>query len=231
MRNVWAAVRRLRLLDVARTFLLVLVVVLTAGVLGVSPAYANLKDKLLLGGAAAEAVELQSLKHMTASTLAWVGQSNYPNFVAELAARVERHPVLGLHIVRVELERLVSITPQEAAPASDLLHDLEESLGKPDTNGLGPPVNSPVGKMGLELKGVEGANTPQTISGIRYSGHALDQMMARGVPPSAVANTLEHGGVYQTRQGTVGYYDATNNLRVIVNPDTGLVVTVIPGTP
>ena len=70
-----------------------------------------------------------------------------------------------------------------------------------------------------------------TINGIDYSAHALDQMQARGIVPSVVQNTIENGTTFTTRAGTIGYYDAVNNVRVIVNSQTGKVVTVIPGAP
>ncbi|MGS6265423.1 hemagglutinin repeat-containing protein, partial [Enterobacter asburiae] len=66
---------------------------------------------------------------------------------------------------------------------------------------------------------------------IEGSAHAVDRMQGRGVPPSAVENTIKTGNIYPTKPGTTGYYDATNNLRVIINTNTGDVVTVIPGAP
>jgi hypothetical protein len=56
-------------------------------------------------------------------------------------------------------------------------------------------------------------------------------MQGRGVPPSAVQNTINTGTVYSTGSGTTGYYDPINNLRVITNSENGRVVTVIPGAP
>ncbi|CAB3784938.1 ESPR-type extended signal peptide-containing protein [Paraburkholderia fynbosensis] len=49
--------------------------------------------------------------------------------------------------------------------------------------------------------------------------------------PSVVKNTIENGVNYSTRPGTTGYYDPVNNVRVVTNSKTGLVVTVIPGAP
>jgi hypothetical protein len=46
-----------------------------------------------------------------------------------------------------------------------------------------------------------------------------------------VQNTIDTGTPFATRAGTSGYYDAVNNVRVIVNSQTGKVVTVIPGKP
>jgi len=89
------------------------------------------------------------------------------------------------------------------------------------------------GKAGLgELKNLQQIrNTPTTINGTSYSGHALDQMQNRGVMPSVVQNTLHHGTPFPTRAGTTGMFDSVNNVRVISNTETGQIVTVIRGAP
>lgn len=74
-------------------------------------------------------------------------------------------------------------------------------------------------------------NSPTTIGGRQYSGHALDQMQNRGLMPSVVENTIRTGTTFPTRAGTTGYFDAANNVRVITDTATGRVVTVIPGAP
>ncbi|WP_072204820.1 DUF4258 domain-containing protein [Enterobacter cloacae] len=77
----------------------------------------------------------------------------------------------------------------------------------------------------------KGSNSSAAIGERKYSAHTVDRMQGRGVPPSAVENTIKTGNTYSTKSGTMGYYDATNNLRVIINSNTGDVVTVIPGAP
>ncbi|MDR1423274.1 MAG: DUF4258 domain-containing protein [Azoarcus sp.] len=74
-------------------------------------------------------------------------------------------------------------------------------------------------------------NEPTVINDREYSGHALDRMQERGLMPSTIENTIDTGTQFTTRAGTTGFYDAVNNLRVIVNSVTGRVVTVIPGAP
>jgi hypothetical protein len=95
----------------------------------------------------------------------------------------------------------------------------------------GSPASAPVGKSGSPINVTPGTNKPAVINGVAYSGHVLDQMQGRGVPPSAVQNTINTGTVYSTGSGTTGYYDPINNLRVITNSENGRVVTVIPGAP
>ncbi|MBW5287608.1 DUF4258 domain-containing protein [Burkholderia gladioli] len=76
-----------------------------------------------------------------------------------------------------------------------------------------------------------GTSVSTTINSVDYSGHAINQMQRRGVPPSVVQNTIQNGAIYPTAAGTTGYYDSANNIRVITNSNTGRVVTVIPGAP
>lgn len=89
---------------------------------------------------------------------------------------------------------------------------------------------NPTGRNGNPMN-TKGSNSPAVIGERTYSAHAVDRMQGRGVPPSAVENTIKTGNTYPTKSGTTGYYDATNNLRVIINSNTGDVVTVIPGAP
>ncbi|CAG9267552.1 conserved hypothetical protein [Paraburkholderia unamae] len=92
-------------------------------------------------------------------------------------------------------------------------------------------ASTPVGISGSPMDVPRGTNAPATIGGVDYSAHAIDQMQGRGVPPSVVKNTIESGVNYPTRPGTTGYYVPVNNVRVVTNSKTGLVVTVIPGAP
>jgi len=91
-----------------------------------------------------------------------------------------------------------------------------------------------LGRAGHELKNApyqKVGNEATQINGRDFSGHALDQMQNRGVMPSVVENVLSTGTQFPTRAGTTGFYDAASNVRVIVNSETGRVVTVIRGAP
>lgn len=75
-----------------------------------------------------------------------------------------------------------------------------------------------------------GTNSPSTISGISYSGHALDEMQSDGIVPSAVQNAIQNGTqVTGKNPGTVAYYDATNNITVVTSSSSGKVITVSYG--
>ena len=90
------------------------------------------------------------------------------------------------------------------------------------------------GSKGFELKNAPYQslrNAPGEVNGRLYTGHAFDQMQNRGIMPSVVDNTIQNGTIFATRAGTTGYYDAVNNVRVIVNSTTGRVVTIIRGAP
>ncbi|MDQ2807657.1 MAG: DUF6531 domain-containing protein [Chloroflexota bacterium] len=93
-----------------------------------------------------------------------------------------------------------------------------------------PPASTPVGGKGRYGMVVEpGTNAPTTINGRPYSGHAIDQMQGRGIPPSAVENAINEGiGIPGTggRVSTTRYYDRGNGISVVVNNTTRNVVTV-----
>ncbi len=89
----------------------------------------------------------------------------------------------------------------------------------------------PVGRLGNPMKVPGPQNTPTTIGGREFSGHALDQMQGRGFMPSVVENTIQRGTTFSTRVGTTGYFDSVNRVRVITDAASGRVVTVIPGAP
>jgi hypothetical protein len=69
-------------------------------------------------------------------------------------------------------------------------------------------------------------NTPGTVNGIDYSGHAFDQMRNRGLVPSVVENAIRTGTrTPGNTPGTSVITDAVNNVKVIVNQN-GRVITV-----
>lgn len=70
-------------------------------------------------------------------------------------------------------------------------------------------------------------NAEGSVGGRQYGGHAFDQMQGRGVPPSAVENTINEGtATPDPIPGRIRHYDPINNLAVVTEDD-GTVVTVI----
>lgn len=99
--------------------------------------------------------------------------------------------------------------------------------GGPSSGGNDPHPSTPVGRRNNPIEVQPGTNSPTTINGRDYSGHALDRMQGRGVPPSAVENAIQNG----TRSpgntpGSTVHTDSVNGVRVVTNSD-GRVVTVV----
>jgi hypothetical protein len=91
-----------------------------------------------------------------------------------------------------------------------------------------PPRDAtiPTGQRGAPLNVPAGTNTSKLIGGRYYTGHALDQMQARGFVPSVVEGAIANGArVAGNRPGTWQY--VVDGVKVIVN-GAGDVVTVVP---
>jgi hypothetical protein len=74
--------------------------------------------------------------------------------------------------------------------------------------------------------GTTALNSPTTIAGRYYTGHALDQMQSRGIVLSAVEDTIGYGDKTPGKfVGTTAYYDPLNNLSVIIDSQSGRVIT------
>jgi hypothetical protein len=86
----------------------------------------------------------------------------------------------------------------------------------------------PAGRRGAPIHVQPGTNVATEINGVRYTGHAIDQMQGRGIPPSVVENTVRHGQRSAGYDGATRVYDPTNDVTVILNPN-GSVKTVYPG--
>ena len=116
-----------------------------------------------------------------------------------------------------------------------LLDDVLARPPCPDVAGnetAGVPASSPVGRSGEPIKIQPGTNEPATIAGRGYSGHAPDQVQGRGIPPSAVENTIQNGVPSPGNQpGRTAYYDPVNNPTVITGSASGRVITVRQGEP
>lgn len=98
-----------------------------------------------------------------------------------------------------------------------------------------PPASTPVGSqrapMNVGAEGEPPINDPANINGRDYSGHAVDRMQGRGIPPSAVENTINTGHTSPgNTPGTTAHYDPVNNITVVTNSQGG-VVTVRYGRP
>jgi RHS repeat-associated protein len=95
-----------------------------------------------------------------------------------------------------------------------------------NSNGDKDP-STPTGRKGSPIDVAPGTNDPTTIDGRDYTGHALDRMQGRGVPPSAVEDAIRHG---QSSPGIQPGTTVNNGLNgvTVVTGDQGQVITVIP---
>ena len=80
-------------------------------------------------------------------------------------------------------------------PAAGALQNLVRGaescgIGATDATDIGAWV---VGRRGSPIRIDPGTNIPTEINGTQYTGHALDQMQGRGIPPSVVQNTIDVG--------------------------------------
>lgn len=85
-----------------------------------------------------------------------------------------------------------------------------------------------VGRLGSPIRVIPGTYSSTEVDGLQYTGHAIEEMAGRGVPPSVVQNTIGIGAISPGYDGATTYYDAGNDVTVILNPD-GSVKTVYPG--
>ncbi len=97
---------------------------------------------------------------------------------------------------------------------------------------VAPPSTAPVGRIGSPINVPSPYNSPGSVYGRDYSGHAFDRLQGRGIPPSAVENAIRRGARSPGNQpGTSQHYDQVNNLTVMIDDASGRVITVRNGPP
>lgn len=88
-----------------------------------------------------------------------------------------------------------------------------------------PSPQDPVGRSGRPIEISPGSNRPATIEGRPFSGHSLDRIQGRGLPPSAVREAIRPENLVGTNNGLHIYWDRVNAVQVVVNPQTDIVVS------
>jgi len=83
------------------------------------------------------------------------------------------------------IKKLCRRATDEAADAADEAADAAKKAAK--------RAQPPVGRRGEPMNVPKGTNPDTTIQGRNYVGHAIDQMQGRGIPPSAVEDTIRNG--------------------------------------
>ena len=106
------------------------------------------------------------------------------------------------------------------------IFDINKALNEVGSEAM-KSASTPVGRLGSPINVKSGTNSPATINGIDYSGHALDQMQGRGLVPSVVENAINNP-VKVTNGNTPGTkVSYSGEVKVITNQN-GKVVTVMP---
>lgn len=85
--------------------------------------------------------------------------------------------------------------------------------------------STPVGRKGSPMEVKPGTNTPTSINDRQYTGHALDRMQGRGVPPTVVEDAIRNPGS-KTPGNTPGTTVYKNENVTVVTNQSGDVVTV-----
>ncbi|RMO60356.1 YD repeat-containing protein [Pseudomonas amygdali pv. eriobotryae] len=88
-------------------------------------------------------------------------------------------------------------------------------------------ASTPTGQRGSPIDVESGTNEPTEIDGREYSGHALDRMQGRGVPPSAVEDAIQNGKSSSGNTPGTTVHVGSNGVTVVTNSG-GRVITVIP---
>ena len=153
----------------------------------------------------------------------------------EAAARVEsgirgaiqyaRDDPLGATIMVVGAIIDIADTPLSPGPDATIVAAGVNGTRAVAREGAERAATTPVGRRGSPMDVPRGTNAPAEVGGRQYTGHALDQMQGRGVPPTAVDDAIRTGAPSAGRDGATVY--TNDQLRVVVNPN-GSVKTVIP---
>ena len=117
--------------------------------------------------------------------------------------------------------------PQAVDAAKLVLSPLNVIGAETEATTLGDLAETPVGRRGSPLDVPRGANSPATISGRSFGGHALDEMQSEGFTPGVVNDAITNGEVSVGSSGRVAYYSRANNLTVITENEK--VITVSSG--
>lgn len=85
-------------------------------------------------------------------------------------------------------------------------------------------ASSVVGSRRMPLRS-EVRQAPAQIGARPYSGHALTRMQQRGLVPTVVEDAIRHGSPSPSLGGSTVYYQASNNLSVVVNAQGRVITT------
>ena len=87
--------------------------------------------------------------------------------------------------------------------------------------------STPTGQRGSPIDVEPGTNAPCNIGGRDYTGHSVDRMQGRGVPPSAVEDAIRNGATKPGNTPGTTVHSGSNGVTVVTGSN-GQVITVIP---
>jgi RHS repeat-associated protein len=90
-------------------------------------------------------------------------------------------------------------------------------------------ASTPTGQRGSPMNVPKGTNDPTTIGDRDYTGHSLDQMQGRGVPPAAVEDTIQNGSSRPDKDypgSRTEHRSPDGRVVVITDTGSGRVITV-----
>lgn len=90
--------------------------------------------------------------------------------------------------------------------------------------------STPTGRRGNPIDVTPGTNDRQTIGDREYSGHALDQMQGRGVPPAVVEDSIANGTSHPDKtypESRTEHRSQDGRIVVITDVESGRVITVV----
>jgi RHS repeat-associated protein len=106
---------------------------------------------------------------------------------------------------------------------NNVLTSSDANAGKTKTGDQDP--SAPNGRKGNPIEISPGTNAPTNIGGRDFSGHAIDRMQGRGVPPSAVEESIKNGRQEQGNTPGTTVHIGPNGVTVVTGPG-GRVITV-----
>ena len=137
------------------------------------------------------------------------------------------------HAVGFGTEKIVEVVAlsKGAGAVADGLKGAEGTKVLTSTSEVPIEVSSseahlPVGRAGNPMD-INTPNTPATIGGVDFSGHALDQMQSRGIlSPTAVIDAVNNSMTTSVGNSPGTWVFVKDNLKVVTN-DSGKIITVI----
>jgi hypothetical protein len=104
-----------------------------------------------------------------------------------------------------------------------------ETLGSRMFSSADKDASTPTGQRGSPINVKPGTNDQANIGGRDYTGHSLDQMQGRGVPPAAVEDTIQNGSSRPDKDfpgSRTEHRSPDGRVVVITDTGSGRVITV-----